>query len=111
MLTLNPGPNAVTSGPGSRMTLIEHLDDLRRVLIISLAAWALASILGVVASGVVIDLLVRPLKYLARSNPDAAKLHYFGLFGYFSIRLKVGLVVGLGLHLVKTFAHRCPPGP
>lgn len=86
-------------GEGGRMTLIEHLDELRRVLIISLAAWAVASVLGVVVSGWAIDLLVHPLKYLARANPEAARLHYFGLFGYFSIRLKVGLVLGLALAL------------
>ncbi|HEV1997455.1 MAG TPA: twin-arginine translocase subunit TatC, partial [Candidatus Dormibacteraeota bacterium] len=82
-----------------RMTLIEHLEELRKVLIVSLAAWAVTSIVGVVASGFVIDLLVRPLRYLAKTNPDAAKLHYFGLFGYFSIHLKVGLAVGLALAL------------
>jgi sec-independent protein translocase protein TatC len=82
-----------------RMTLIEHLEELRRVLIVSLAAWAVASVLGVIVSGWAIDLLVRPLKYLATANPEAARLHYFGLFGYFSIRLKVGLVLGLALAL------------
>jgi sec-independent protein translocase protein TatC len=82
-----------------RMTLIEHLEDLRKVLIISLAAWAVASIIGVVASAWVIELLVRPLRYLANANPEAARLHYFGLFGYFGIRLKVGLVVGLAIAL------------
>ncbi|MGI8609916.1 MAG: twin-arginine translocase subunit TatC [Candidatus Dormibacteria bacterium] len=82
-----------------RMTLIQHLEELRKVLIVSLIAWAITSIIGVVASGFVIQLLVKPLRYLAKTNPDAAKLHYFGLFGYFSIHLKVGLAVGLALAL------------
>jgi sec-independent protein translocase protein TatC len=92
-------PDAEAEWGEGRMTLIEHLDELRRVLIISLAAWAVASVLGVIVSGSAIELLVRPLKYLAKANPEAAKLHYFGLFGYFSIRLKVGLVLGLALAL------------
>lgn len=82
-----------------RMTLIEHLEELRRVLIISLTAWAVASVVGVTGSGLVIELLVRPLHYLARTNPEAAKLHYFGLFGFFGIHLKVGLAVGFALAL------------
>ncbi|MEA2683140.1 MAG: sec-independent protein translocase protein TatC [Chloroflexota bacterium] len=83
----------------SRMTLIEHLEELRKVLIISLIAWAVTSIIGIAASAWVIEQLVRPLRYLATTNPDAAKLHYFGLFGYFGIRLKVGLAVGLAIAL------------
>ena len=82
-----------------QMTLIEHLEELRKVLIVSLLAWAATSVVGLLVSGFVIDLLVRPLKYLAAANPDAAKLHYFGLFGYFGIHLKVGLAVGLALAL------------
>jgi sec-independent protein translocase protein TatC len=81
------------------MSLIEHLEELRKVLIISLVAWTLASLIGVAVSGFVIELLVKPLRYLAKTNPDAAKLHYFGLFGYFSIHLKVGLAVGLTIAL------------
>lgn len=92
-------PEAREAWDERRMTLIEHLEELRKVLIVSLAAWAVTSVVGVVASGAVIELLVRPLRYLAKTNPDAAKLHYFGLFGYFSIHLKVGLAVGLALAL------------
>src|ERR1700694_2728368 len=72
-----------------RMTLIEHLEELRKVLIVSLIAWAVTSIVGLLLSDFVIGLLVRPLQYLAKTNPDAAKLHFFGLFGYFGIHLKV----------------------
>jgi sec-independent protein translocase protein TatC len=82
-----------------RMTLIEHLEELRKVLIVSLIAWAVTSIIGLLVSDFVIGLLVRPLQYLAKTNPDAAKLHFFGLFGYFGIHLKVGLVVGFALAL------------
>ena len=92
-------PEPVEEWDQRRMTLIEHLEELRKVLIVSLIAWAVTSVVGLAVSGFVIDLLVRPLRYLARTNPEAAKLHYFGLFGYFSIHLKVGLAVGLALAL------------
>jgi sec-independent protein translocase protein TatC len=82
-----------------QMTLIEHLEELRKVLIISLAAWGVATIVGLLVSDPVVGLLVRPLRYLARTNPEAARLHYFGLFGYFGIHLKVGAAVGLALAL------------
>jgi sec-independent protein translocase protein TatC len=92
-------PSAEEAWDEHRMSLIQHLEELRKALIISLLAWAATSILGLILSGFVIELLVRPLRYLARTNPDAAKLHYFGLFGYFGIHLKVGLAVGLAIAL------------
>jgi sec-independent protein translocase protein TatC len=76
-----------------RMTLIQHLEELRRVLIVSLLCWLVGSVIGLAASGVVIDLLVRPLQYLHQP------LHYFSPMGFFTIHLKVGLVVGMVLAL------------
>jgi len=73
------------------MTLVEHLEELRRVLIICLIAWAVTTAIGVAISGAVLDLIIRPLAYLHQS------LHYFNVMGYFSIHLKVGVVVGLAL--------------
>jgi sec-independent protein translocase protein TatC len=93
---------AVGAGPGrlsapredaGTMTLSEHLEALRRVLLVSLGAWAAASLVGVIVSGFVLDAIILPLDYLHQ------KLHYFSPMGYFSIHLKVGLVVGLALAL------------
>ena len=95
----DPAPQTAEEWDERRMTLIQHLEELRKVLIVSLIAWAVTSVIGLGVSGFVIDLLVRPLRYLGKTNPEAAKLHYFGLFGYFSIHLKVGLAVGLALAL------------
>lgn len=75
------------------MTLVEHLEELRRVLIISMAAWAAATVVGVVLSGSILDLIIRPLAYLHQP------LHYFSPMGYFSIHLKVGVTAGLGMAL------------
>jgi sec-independent protein translocase protein TatC len=76
-----------------RMTLIQHLEELRRRLIIVLIAYALASALGVAVSGYVITLIVRPLDFLH------LHLSYFGPMDYFIIHFKVGAVVGLVLAL------------
>ncbi|MGI8607845.1 MAG: twin-arginine translocase subunit TatC [Candidatus Dormibacteria bacterium] len=75
------------------MTLVEHLEELRRVLMISMGAWGIATVLGVALSGFVLELIIRPLRYLHQP------LHYFNPMGYFSIHLKVGVVVGLALAL------------
>src|ERR1700694_5400888 len=88
-----PAPDPAPDWEERRMTLVEHLEELRRVLVVSLVCWLVGSVIGVAISGVVIDLLVRPLQYLHQP------LHYFSPMGFFTIHLKVGLVVGLVLAL------------
>lgn len=75
------------------MTLLEHLEELRRVLAISLGAWLVGTVVGVLLSGLMLRVLTIPLGYLHQS------LHYFNPMGYFSIHLKVGAIVGLALVL------------
>jgi sec-independent protein translocase protein TatC len=75
------------------MTLLEHMEELRRVLAISLGAWLVGTVVGVLLSGLVLRVLTTPLGYLHQG------LHYFSPMGYFSIHLKVGAIVGLALVL------------
>lgn len=82
-----------------RMTLVQHLEELRRVLIVSLICWAVGTVVGVAASGWIINLLVQPLKALNKP------LSYFSPMGYFTIHFKVGLVVGLVIAL-PAIAHQ-----
>jgi sec-independent protein translocase protein TatC len=95
----DPQQDPVARLDEGRMSLIEHLDELRRVLIVSLICWLVGSIVGLAASGWIIDLLVQPLKTLK------TPLHYFSPMGYFTIHLKVGLVVGLVIAL-PAIAHQ-----
>ncbi len=44
-----------------RMTVVEHLDELRRVLIVSGAAWLVCTLLAFAFNGPIIALLERPL--------------------------------------------------
>ena len=43
----------------ARMTIIEHLEALRRALIVSLAAWGIATVASFFISGRVIGLLIQ----------------------------------------------------
>lgn len=52
-----------------RMTVVEHLEELRRVLIISMIAWLAATIVAFVFHAQLFDFLVRPLtSVLGRTN-------------------------------------------
>ena len=88
-----PQTDPVAQLDEGRMSLIQHLEELRRVLIVSLVCWLVGSVVGLAASGWIIDLLVRPLKLLGKP------LYYFSPMGFFTIHLKVGLVVGLVIAL------------
>ena len=94
-----PQTDPVAQLDEGRMSLIQHLDELRRVLIVSLVCWLVGSVVGVAASGWIINLLVQPLKTLGKP------LYYFSPMGYFTIHLKVGLVVGLAIAL-PAVAHQ-----
>ncbi|HVA21732.1 MAG TPA: twin-arginine translocase subunit TatC [Candidatus Micrarchaeia archaeon] len=61
---LAPGPFGAASDPADdapRLTLVEHLEDLRRVVIVCLVAWAAASALAFVFNHAIIAVLERPL--------------------------------------------------
>ena len=86
---------AAPGGPGDdgRMSLIEHLEDLRKVLIHSLAAWGVGSIVGLAASFWIVKSLTQPL-VLAHFQPVV-----LSPVGTISVYLKVGLLTGLVLAL------------
>ena len=76
-----------------RMTVLEHLTDLRKVLIHSLLAWGLASLVGIAASFWIVKLLTLPLD-LASYKPVV-----LSPVGAITVYLKVGLLTGLVLAL------------
>ena len=45
-----------------RMTIVEHLTELRRVLIVTMAAWLVGTIVAFVFNGFILGLLLRPLR-------------------------------------------------
>ncbi len=86
----------MTDDPGN-MTVVEHLTELRRRLIISVAAVIIGSLIGFIFSGPAIDLLRGPL-------PDQYRTLYFtGAVGAFAAHLKIALYAGIGLALPVIF--------
>ncbi len=73
------------------MSLLEHLEELRRRLIIIIIAIVLAAIVGYVVSGPVIAFLRAPLP------KDYETIYFTHLGGAFSAKVKVAVFVGIAL--------------
>jgi len=73
-----------------RMTVIEHLEELRRVLIISLIAWAVATGIGFLISTRVLHIVLLPVRQVIG---DRALLYPSPIDG-FLILFKVGIATG-----------------
>jgi sec-independent protein translocase protein TatC len=69
------------------MSVIEHLEALRRVLIVIIAAWALTTIAAFFVSGQVVEWLV--------SRAGLGKAIYLGPGSFVLTRLQVALYIGL----------------
>jgi sec-independent protein translocase protein TatC len=79
------------SSDGSTMTMVEHLEELRRRLMIVIAAIAVAAVAGFLVSGPVLDLLRQPL-------PDEFDTIYFtSPGGAFVAQLKIAGFLGVAL--------------
>ncbi len=82
---------------GRHMTLVQHLEELRRVLLISAIAWILATILAFVFHGAIFDFLLRPLTtVLGKTNNHITSTAIFttpteGL----TIPVKISAIAGL----------------
>ena len=74
------------------MTLVEHLGELRRRLIISVAALAVASGVAVALYGPILHLLLRPL---CTVNQGRCTLYVSSPLDGLSLRIKIGLFGGL----------------
>ncbi len=85
------------AGDERRMTIVEHLEELRRVLIISSIAWLVATVAAFVFHGAILDFLLRPLTtVLGKTNNHITSQAVFtspteGL----TIPIKVSMIVGL----------------
>ncbi len=84
-------PELVVADDERRMTVIEHLEELRRVLIVSLIAWGIATVIGFLISGWVLELLLGPVKQVIAPQ----KVVYFtGPVDKFFLYFKVGIFTG-----------------
>jgi len=76
------------------MPLVDHLAELRRRLIVSLVALALASVVGWFLEPRLLDLLVAPVR-----DQTGGPLRFIGLGDAFFIRIKIALIVGAAIAL------------
>jgi sec-independent protein translocase protein TatC len=86
-------PRVVSDDEDRRMTVIEHLEELRRVLIISLIAWAVATAIGFALSQTVLTVLLRPIHQVI----GPVKLNYAGPIDAFMLFFKIGIFTGFML--------------
>jgi len=83
-------PTVVPPDEERRMTVIEHLEELRRVLIISLIAWGVATVIGFALSQPVLGILVGPIHKVIGNQ----KLIYPGPIDAFLLFFKIGIFTG-----------------
>lgn len=81
--------------PQDRLTLLEHLDELRKRITIAIAALAAGVIVAAVFNDFVFDLLLRPLKQVPGLPADAYQITTFSPAEPFMVSLKVWVVAGL----------------
>jgi sec-independent protein translocase protein TatC len=84
---LRRGPAGQGDVEASRMTILEHLEALRRVLIVSMIAWAVCTAVAFFFWQHLLDFLI--------SRGNVAKLTYFTPTGGITLGLKIALVVGV----------------
>jgi sec-independent protein translocase protein TatC len=89
------------------MTVVQHLDELRRRLVIAAVAVLLASVIGLVFNRQILDFLVEPYREALRGLPDEASppgafqrgLVFSGPAEAFTAVLKIGFFSGFLLAL------------
>jgi sec-independent protein translocase protein TatC len=81
------------STPPNEMSMIEHLRELRKRLIISIIAVSLGAVVGYIAYPSVLTFLMHPL--CITNGANNCGLYVTGPFDGFSIRLKVAVISGL----------------
>ena len=96
-----------------RMTIVEHLEELRRVLIISLAAWLVASIVAFIFNGFILGLLLHPLKIVLANVHDIVSQAIFtspteGLTVPIKIATIVGFILALPVILWQVWSFVSP---
>lgn len=85
------------AGDERRMTIVEHLEELRRVLIISAIAWLVATVAAFVFHGAIFEFLLHPLStVLSKTNNHLTSTAIFtspteGL----TIPIKISAIVGI----------------
>ncbi len=96
-----------------RMTIVEHLQELRRVLMVAMGAWLAATILAFVFNGFVLGVILRPLKLILRNAHSIVPTAIFtspteGLTVPIKIAALVGLVIAMPVILWQVWTFIAP---
>jgi sec-independent protein translocase protein TatC len=84
------------AGDARRMTVVEHLEELRRALLISAVAWILATVAAFVFHGAIIEFLLRPLTtVLGKTNHITSTAIFTSPTEGLTIPIKISAIVGL----------------
>ncbi len=89
-----------TGKPADRsMTIVEHLDELRTRLIISVAVFGAVSIVAFIFYDPIFDFLLEPLCSLPpeKLGPQGCRLTQLAVLEGFQVRLKLTAIVGLSV--------------
>lgn len=86
---LHRGPARSNDVEDARMTILEHLQALRRALIVSLIGWGLGTAVAFFLWPSVLKLLI--------SRGNVGHLYFTGPTGGFTLGIKIALIVGLML--------------
>ena len=78
-----------------RLTLFEHLDELRKRIMWAIIALAVGVLVAAIFNGLVFDLLLFPLKQVSGLDPAAYKLTTFSPAEPFMTSLKIWVIVGI----------------
>ncbi|MBV8300456.1 MAG: twin-arginine translocase subunit TatC [Candidatus Dormibacteraeota bacterium] len=82
------------------MTIVEHLEELRRVLIVSLLAWFAGTVLAFVFNGVTLGILLHPLKtVLAHAHSIVNTAIFTSPTEGLTVPIKIAAIVGFILAL------------
>ena len=86
------------------MTVVEHLDELRKRLIVSVAAVAVGTAAGWFLFDPVLEILLNPFCDFLRAHPEVAPksgcdVVYLTPLEPFLVKLKLSLLIGLGIAL------------
>ncbi len=78
-----------------RMTIVEHLTELRRVLIVSMGAWLVGTILAFIFKDYVLGAILRPLKLvLANAHSIVSSAIFTSPTEGLTVPIKIAAIVG-----------------
>src|SRR5450759_4583854 len=81
--------------PGGRMSLGDHLRELRRRFLVAAAAIAVGSVLGWVEYDSLFNRIMAPLRKVAAERHGLVNINFGGITQPFTVQLQVALFVGI----------------